>query len=70
MHENDAGGGGAMLDFGRKRSEKVERYFKLTEPINLYILKCQFICSVVFVFQSVVFVLEEEIDLLQQHMAI
>ena len=49
MHENDAGCGGAMFDFGRKRSEKVgkgqKRYSKLTEPKNLYILKCQFICS-------------------------
>ena len=57
-------------------SEKVGKgrksYSKLTEPINLYILKCQchMFLPVVFVFQSVVLVLEEDIDLLQQHMVI
>ena len=37
---------------GQKRSEKVgkgrKRYSKLTAPINLYILKCQFICRLRF----------------------
>ena len=65
----DARGGGAMFDFGRKRSEKVFQ----TNWTNKFIytkMSIHMFLSAVFVFQSVVFVLEDEIDLLQQHMAI
>ena len=33
MHENDAGGGGAMFDFDRKRSEKVGKGRKRLEKV-------------------------------------
>ena len=34
MHENDAGGGGAMFDFGRKRLEKVGKCQKRSEKVG------------------------------------
>ena len=60
---------------GRQRSEKVgkgRKVFQTNWTIKFIYTKMSIhmFLPVVFVFQSVVFVLEEEIDLLQQHMVI
>ena len=64
-----------LVGKGRKMSEKVGKGRKVfqTNWTNKFIytkMSFHMFLPVVFVFKSVVFVLEEEKDLLQQHMAI